>query len=182
MVSKRQKIIAIAVILVVMVVVGITSTSLSNKISHGGQGGTSAGTGFNIGIQAFRTEFGIYVHYEVNSLNSQPLDVFLVTYDELQSYLFNGTFTYFPQGSAENVTELDLKVTLDSGNEIYDLIIMSNISNTSVPFTIGFEQAPIPLSLSGVLDAFILVSWVGATALFFLLVAMISNKKGGNER
>lgn len=177
MVSKGQQVIAIVVILVIMIAVGIVSTNLSNKFYHGGSDLAAAGTGSEIAIWAFRTEFGICVQYQVSSLNFQPLDVFLVTYNELQNYWLNGTFNYLSQGSAMNVTELNLKVTLDNSNEVYDLLIMSNISNTMVPYTLSFEQAPIPLNLSALLDALIIISWVGATALFFLLVAMMTKKK-----
>jgi hypothetical protein len=178
MVSKRQKLIAFSIVFLIVVVVGITSTSLSNEFSHWGQGGMSAGTGSLIGIQAIRTEFGVYVHYKVESPGSQPLDVFLVTYEELWNYLSNGTFTYFPQGSAENVTELDVQLTLDNSIEIYDLMIMSSVSNTSVPFTLSYEQATIPLNLFGVLEALSLASWLVSSALFFLLIVMLSTKKG----
>jgi hypothetical protein len=176
MVSRKSKLAMIVIAFVALMLVGIMATSLSNKTSHGGQGGLDAGRGFNIGIQAFRTEFGVYVRYDVKSLDAESLDVFLVTYDQLMSYMTNGTFTYIPQGSSLNITSFGLSITLDSSNEVYDLMIMSNNSNASVPFEVSYEQAPFPLVQSWILDLSWTVSWIGTTFLFFLAIAIAFKK------
>jgi hypothetical protein len=176
MFSRKSKLAIIVIAFVALMLVGIVATSLSNKTSHGGQGGMYAGRGFNIGIQALRTEFGVHVHYNVKSLDAESLDVFLVTYDQLMSYLTNGTFTYIHQGSALNITNLDLSITLDSNYEVYDLMIMSNNSNASVPFEVSYEQSPFPLVQSWILDVSWTVSWIGTTFLFFLALAIAFKK------
>ncbi len=177
MISRKSKLAIIVVAFVALMLIGVVSTSLSNKISHGGQGGLSAGRGFEIGIQAFRTEFGVHVRYDVKSLDAQSLDVFLVTYDQLMSYMTNGSFRYISQGSALNITNLDTSITLDSNNEVYDLMIMSNNTNASVPFEVSYEQAPIPLAQSWLLDLSWIVSWIGTTFLFFLALALYSKNE-----
>lgn len=116
------------------------------------------------------------MHYDVKSLDAESLDVFLVTYDQLIGYLTNGTFTYIHQGSALNITNLDLSVMLDSSYEVYDLMIMSNNSDSSVPFEVSYEQAPFPLVQSWVLDLSWTVSWIGTTFLFFLALAIAFKK------
>jgi len=176
MVSRKSKLAMIVIAFVALMLVGIVATSLTNKTSHGSQTGLSAGRGFNIGIQAFRTEFGVHVRYDVKSLDAESLDVFLVTYDQLMSYLTNGTFTYIPQGSALNITSFGLSITLNSSNEVYDLMIMSNSSIASIPFEVSYEQAPFPLIQSWILGLSWTVSWIGTTFLFFLALAIAFKK------
>jgi hypothetical protein len=140
--NPRKKIVVMAILLVVAVLVGVASTSLQNQSSHGGQVGMSAGTGSDSAVQALRTEFGVHVHYEISSVDSRPLDVYLVTLDQLTDYRVNGTFTYFQQGSATNVTGFVSDQTLDASHEVYDLLIVSNVTGANVPFTLSFQQAP----------------------------------------
>jgi hypothetical protein len=172
---KRWHVISVVVLLLAVSITGWFIQGMLNGRSHSGNLGVSAGRGIDMYSFPLSPDLGGYVHFEVASVDSRTMDVYLTDQAGFEAARSGLPFERDPDFSELNTTRVvgDIRIMESSR-----LVVMSHDPDGQIRVASSIDQARYPLELGPALYASSIICWIAILALFALLLqAWLSHRK-----